>query len=396
MSKAEPIKIGYSMSLTGPLGANGQTALLAHRIWEEDVNRKGGLLGRPIQLVCVDDKTDASLVPGIYEKLLDVDHVDLIIGGYGNNSLTPAMPLVIEHGRFFVGLMGLGVNTRFDYPGYFVMIPTGPDPSSALTEGFFDVAAKQEPKPETVAIVAADADFSRNPILGARANAEKHGLRVISESKYPLATKDFAPLLRDLRETSPDILFLCSYLSDSIGLVRAINEVGLEPKLVGGAMIGPQSSVVQNALGPLLNGVVNYEYWLPVPKMLVPGVIELIERYQARAAAQCADALGYYVAPLAYAQMQVVEQAISTTKSLDDAALVNYTRDAVFKTVIGEVKFARSGEWSVSRVLQVQFRDIHSNDPAEFKDPRTRVVLSPGELASGELIYPYAAAKRAQ
>ena len=396
MSKVEPIKIGYSMSLTGPLGANGQTALLAHRIWEEDVNRKGGLLGRPLQLVCVDDKTDASLVPGIYQNLLDVDHVDLITGGYGNNSLTPAMPLVIEHRRFFVGLMGLGVNTRFNYPGYFVMIPTGPDPSSALTEGFFDVAAKQEPKPETVAIVAADADFSRNPILGAHANVAKHGLRVISESKYPLATKDFAPLLRGLRATSPDILFLCSYLSDSIGLLRAINEVGLEPKLVGGAMIGPQSSVVQTTLGPLLNGIVNYEYWLPVPKMLVPGVTELIERYQARAAAQGADALGYYVAPLAYAQMQVVEQAISTTKSLDDAALVNYTRDAVFKTVIGDVKFSRSGEWSVPRVLQVQFRDIHSNDPAEFKDPRTRVVLSPGELASGELIYPYAAAKRAQ
>jgi branched-chain amino acid transport system substrate-binding protein len=394
MSTKSPIQIGYSLSLTGPLGANGQTALLAQKIWEEDVNRRGGLLGRPVQLVCVDDKTDASLVPGIYEKLLDVDHVDLVIGGYGNNSLTPAMPLVIERGRFFVGLMGLGVNTRFNYPGYFVMIPTGPDPSTALTEGFFDVAAQQKPRPQTVAIVAADADFSRNPILGARANAPKHGLRVISESKYPLSTKDFAPILRDLRSTSPDILFLCSYLSDSIGLVRAINEVGLEPRLVGGAMIGPQSSAVQTALGPLLNGLVNYEYWLPVPKMMVPGVAELIERYQTRAAAQGADALGYYVAPLAYAQMQVVEQAISMTKSLDDAALMNYTRDAVFKTVIGEVRFARGGEWSAPRVLQVQFRDIRSNDLAEFKNARTRVVLSPGDLASGELIYPYADAKR--
>jgi branched-chain amino acid transport system substrate-binding protein len=396
MSTTSPIKIGYSLSLTGPLGANGQTALLAQRIWEDDVSRKGGLLGRPIQLVCVDDKTDASLVPGIYEKLLDVDHVDLVIGGYGNNSLTPAMPLVIERQRFFVGLMGLGVNTRFNYPGYFVMIPTGSDPSSALTEGFFEVAAKQRPRPETVAIVAADADFSRSPILGARANAAKHGLRVISESKYPLATKDFAPLLRDLRSTSPDILFLCSYLSDSIGLVRAINEVGLEPRLVGGAMIGPQSSAVQTALGPLLNGLVNYEYWLPVPKMMVPGVAELIERYQARAAAQGADALGYYVAPLAYAQMQVIEQAISITKSLDDATLMTYTRDAVFKTVMGEVKFAQGGEWSAPRVLQVQFRDIRGNDLAEFKDPRTRVVLSPGDLASGELIHPYADAKRVQ
>src|ERR1700690_2433198 len=125
MSTTSPIKIGYSMSLTGPLGANGQTALLAHRIWEEDANRRGGLLGRPVELICFDDKTDASLVPGIYEKLLDVDKVDLVIGGYGNNSLTPAMPLIMERKRYFVGLMGLGVNARFHYPSYFVMLPTG-------------------------------------------------------------------------------------------------------------------------------------------------------------------------------------------------------------------------------------------------------------------------------
>jgi branched-chain amino acid transport system substrate-binding protein len=392
----EPIKIGYSMSLSGPLGANGQTALLAHRIWEEDVNRKGGLLGRPVRLICVDDKTDAACVPGIYEKLLDVDKVDLVVGGYGNNSVTPAMPLVIERKRYFVGLMSLGVNARFDYPGYFAMIPTGPDPNSALTAGFFEVAARQKPKPQTVAIVAADADFSRNPIAGAHVNTEKNGLRIISETKYPLSTKDFAPLLRGLRVTNPDILFLSSYLSDSVGLVRGLHESGLEPKLVGGAMIGPQSSSVQTALGPLLNGLVNYEYWLPVPKMTVPGVGELIERYQARAASQGADALGYYVAPTAYAQMQVVEQAISATQSLDDAALVTYTRDSVFKTVMGDVKFAAGGEWSAARVLQVQFRDIRTNDVAEFTGAQSRVVLSPAAFASGELVYPYANARTAR
>jgi len=388
------IKIGYSMSLSGPLGANGQTALLAHQLWEEDVNRRGGLLGRPVQLVCVDDKTDPKSVPGIYQRLLDVDEVDLIAGGYGNNSLMPAMPLVIERKRYFVGLMGLSVNTQFKYPGYFAMIPTGPDPSAALTEGFFDVAAKESARPETVAIVAADADFTRNTIHGATVNAAKHGFRIISETKYPLSTKDFAPLLRGLRSASPDILFLTSYLSDSIGLVRGLHDSGLEPKLVGGAMIGPQSSSVQTALGPLLNGLVNYEYWLPVPKMKVPGVSEFIERYQARAASQGADALGYYVAPTAYAQMQVIEQAMSATQSLDDATLVSYTRDAVFKTVMGDVKFAASGEWSTSRLLTVQFRDIRSNEVAEFKGARARVVVAPGTLASGELVYPYANAKR--
>ena len=398
MSAAGPIRIGYSLSLTGPLGANGQTAYLAQRIWEEDVNERGGLLGRPVQLVCIDDKSDASLVPAIYDELLDVEKVDLVLGGYGNNSVTPAMPRVIERKRYFVGLMSLGANLRFDYPGYFAMIPTGPDPNTALTAGFFEVAARQKPKPQTVGILAADADFSRNPIAGARANAEKSGLRIVSETKYPLSTKDFAPLLREVGKTSPDILFLCSYLNDSIGLIRGIGEVGLQPKVVGGAMIGPQSSAVQTALGPLLNGLVNYEYWLPVPKMIVPGVEDVIRRYLGKAAAgsQGADALGYYVAPLAYAQMQVVEQAVSATKSLDDGALIEYTRTASFSTAAGNVKFGKGGEWSAARVLQVQFRDIRSNDIAEFKDARTRVVVAPDAVASGELLYPYAEAKKAR
>ena len=396
MSAAGPIKIGYSLSLSGPLGANGQTAFLAQRIWEEDVNRRGGLLGRPVQLVCVDDKSDASLVAAIYEKLLDVEKVDLVLGGYGNNSLTPAMPLIIERKRYFVGLMGLAVNARFDYPGYFAMIPTGPEPNTALTEGFFDVAARQKPKPQTVAILAADADFSRNPIAGAQVNAEKNGLRIVSTTKYSLATKDFAPLLREVGKTAPDILFLCSYLNDSIGLIRGLSEVGWEPKVVGGAMIGPQSSAVQTALGPLLNGLVNYEYWLPVPKMMVPGVDDVIKRYQARASSEGADALGYYVAPLAYAQMQVVEQAVAATGTTDDRALIEYTRTTSFATAAGDVKFADGGEWSTPRVLQVQFRNIRSNDIAEFKDARTRAVIAPDALASGELLYPYAEAKKSR
>jgi len=109
-----------------------------------------------------------------------------------------------------------------------------------------------------------------------------------------------------------------------------------------------------------------------------------------------ADALGYYVAPLAYAQMQVVEQAVSATRTLDDRALIEYTRTATFTTATGAVKFGKGGEWSTPRVLQVQFRNIRSNDIAEFKDARTRAVLSPDALASGELLYPYAEAKKSR
>jgi branched-chain amino acid transport system substrate-binding protein len=390
----QPIRIGYCLSLTGPLASNGKTARLAHQIWENNVNRKGGLLDRRVELICMDDETNPKLVPGIYKHLLDEEKVELVIGGYGDNSVSPAMPLIIERNRYLVALMALAVNASFNYANYFVMIPTGPQPAEALTEGFFSVAAGQSPKPETMAILAADAPFSKSPVLGAKARADKHGFRLVSENRYPLSTTDFAVLISGLKSISPDILFICSYLNDSAGLLRAIDEVGLEPKMVGGAMIGPQNGSIKAQLGPLLNGLVNYEYWLPVPKMMFPGVADMIANYQSLAQDAGADPLGYYVAPQAYAQMQIVEQAIAGTGSLDDARLAQFTRESSFKTVVGDFKFGNGGGWSEARVLQVQYQNIKNANLSEFKDARTQAVVWPSSLASGALIYPYAKAKR--
>jgi branched-chain amino acid transport system substrate-binding protein len=389
------IKIGYSLSLTGPLAANGQTARLAHQIWQEDVNAKGGLLGKPVELVCVDDHTDAKSVADIYRRLLNEQRVDLLLGGYGNNSISPAMPVVMEHRKFFVGLMGLGVNNSLAYDRFFAMIPTGPDPNTALTEGFFDVASRQTPKPRTVAILAAEADFTKNPIIGARANAARRGLDVVSETKYPLATQDFAPLIRDVGRARPDILFLCSYLNDSVGLIRALAESDIDPLVAGGAMIGPQSTAVQTQLGAAVNGVINYEYWLPTPAMNFPGVSQLIATYQSRAPETPADALGYYVAPFAYAQLQVVEQAIRATGGVDDAQLADYAQTATFSTVVGAVKFGRLGEWATPRVLTVQFRNVGSKNLSEFSRPSARIIAAPGEYSSGEVVVPFRAAAKA-
>ena len=385
-----PIRIGYCLSLTGPLASNSRSARLAHDIWREDVNSRGGLLGRPVVLVCYDDRGDASLVPSIYKRLIDEDEVDLVIGGYGTNSLLPAMPLIMERQRFFVGLMGLGVNNALAYPNYFAMIPTGPDPNAALTEGFFALAAEQRPRPGTVALVSADAEFSRNPILGAKANAETYGFRIVHAATYPLTTENFTPVIDAVAKSDCDLLFLCSYLDDSIGLVRAIHAHPFRPKMVGGGMIGPQNTSVKTTLGPLLNGFVNYEYWAPVPKMMFPGVEEFLSTYRGRAAAAGVDLLGHYMAPLAYAQMQVVAKAVEATGGLDDAVLSAFTRETTFNTVMGEVKFGKNGEWTHPRVLQVQFQSIEGHEADQFKDGSRQVVVAPSAMASGQLIFPYA------
>lgn len=390
----QPITIGYCLSLTGGLASNGRTARVAHQMWEEDVNRRGGLLGRPVQMVCIDDETNPKLVPDIYKRLLDDEKVDLVIGGYGDNSVSPAMPLIMQRKRYLVALMALAVNATLGYENYFVMIPTGPHPTDALTEGFFKLAAMQSPKPVSMAILAADAPFAAGPVAGAKHHASVFGFRVVSDTRYPLATVDFEPFIRPLKPVSPDILFLCSYLKDSVGLLRAIDAVDLEPGMVGGSMIGPQNGSVKIELGPVLNGVVNYEYWLPAPTMMYPGVAQLIASYQSRAAAAGSDPLGYYVVPQAYAQLQVVEQAVVGIGSLDDAKLADFTRQHAFKTVVGDVKFGPGGGWAEPRVLQVQYQNIRSHDVSDFTDGRTQPVVWPPDLASGALIYPFAKAKQ--
>jgi branched-chain amino acid transport system substrate-binding protein len=388
-----PIKIGYSMALTGGLAPNGKSALLAQKIWEEDVNAKGGLLGRPVKLVYYDDKSAPAEVPTIYTKLLDVDKVDLLLGAYATAQLAPAMPIAIARKKLFIGLLGLAVNSEFNYPNYFAMIPSGPVPKPAFTKDFLALAMAQNPKPQTVAIVAADQEFSNNASDGARDTAKTLGLKIVYDKTYPPSTTDFSPIVRAIQATNPEIVVVCSYPPDSVGIVRAVNEIGFKPKMIGGAMVGLQATAIKTQLGPLLNGWTNYDFWLPVPKMHFAGVDDLLKTYQSRAQAEGVDSLGYYMAPWAYAQLQVLQQAIEATKSLDDAKLAEHIRSSTFKTVVGDVKFGAKGEWAQSRVLQVQFQNIKSNGVDQFKDVATQAVVAPAAYESGKLIYPYEKAK---
>ena len=389
----QPITIGFGMALTGPLAANGKQALLGAKIWEETINKKGGLLGRPVKLVYYDDQSNPSTVPGIYTKLLDVDKVDLVTGPYATAMIAPAMPVVMQKGKVFIGLFGLAVNSEFNYPKYFAMIPSGPETKPSFTKGFFEVAAQQNPKPQTVALVAADQEFSRNACEGARENAKAVGMRVVYDKTYPPTTTDFSPIVRAIQATNPDIVSVCSYPLDSVGMVKAVNEIGFKPKMIGGAMVGLQATVFKTQLGPLLNGWVNYETWVPSEKMLTPEVKEFLAAYQSRAAAEGVDPLGYYLGTWGYAYMELLGNAIAGAKSINDEQVANYLRSNPVKTIMGDIKFGKGGEWAESRMLQVQYHNIKGNGVDQFKGMDTQTVLTPADLKTGNIIYPYEKAK---
>jgi branched-chain amino acid transport system substrate-binding protein len=392
----QPIKIGFGMSLTGGLAPNGKSALLGMKIWEEEVNAKGGLLGRKVQLVVYDDQSNGATVPALYAKLLDIDKVDLIMGGYATGMLAPAIGVAKERGKLFPGLFGTGVNSELNYDKYFSMIPTGPEPKPAFTKPFFDVAMQQNPKPQTVSLAAADAEFGRNVCEGARENAKAAGLKIVYDSTYPPPPKttDFAPIVRAIQAKNPDIAVFCSYPIDSAQIVRTIGEVGFKAKIVGGAMVGLQATVFKQQLGPLLNGITNYETWVPAKTMMYPGVEDFLKKYQARAPAEKVDPLGYYLGTWGYAYVQLMEQAISGAKTLDEEKLADYFRKNTFKTIMGDVRFGKQGEWAESRFLVVQYHGIKDNSLDQFRGMNSQTIVGPAQFATGKLTYPYQGAKK--
>jgi branched-chain amino acid transport system substrate-binding protein len=390
----EPIKIGFGMSLTGGLAPNGKSSLVAMKVWEDDINAKGGLLGRPVKLVYYDDQTNPSTVPGIYTKLMEVDKVDLVVSGYATNMIAPAMPVVMQKGKLFLTLFGTAVNEEFKYPKFFSMIPTGPTPKPAFTRPFFNVAMQQNPKPETVAIAAVDAEYGHNVCAGARENAKAAKLKIVYDRTYPPATTDYTPIVRAIAAAKPDLVVVCSYPPDTVGIIRAVNETGFKPKMLGGAMVGLQATVFKTQLGPLLNGIVNYDTWVPAKTMQFPGSMDLIKKYQDRAAAEGVDPLGYYMPVWAYAYLQVLEQAVQATKTLDDTKLADYIRGNKFKTVVGDVAFGPNGEWVEERMLAMQFQNIKGNDIGQFRDMSTYIVLDPPAYKSGDVIYPFEKARQ--
>lgn len=388
---ADPIKVGFSMALSGGLAANGKAALLAIQMWADDVNAKGGLLGRKVQLVHYDDQSNPSTIPGIYTKLIDIDKVDLVVSPYGTNLIAPAMPVVMQKGRTMMSLFGVGVNGQFDYDRYFQIMPLGVKSADAIPAGFFETAKSLNPKPATIAIAGADAEFGKITADAARAMAKRMGLKIVYDRSYPPSTVDFTPITRAIQSTNPDLVFIASYPTDSVGLIRSANEIGLKTMLFGGGAVGPQFAAIKTQLGPFLNNVVGYELYVPSKTLNFPGINDFIKRYQDKAAGQGVDPLGFYVPPYIYAAMEVLGQAVEKTKSLDQKALAKTLHDNTFTTVVGDIRFAANGEWEKPRVLMVQYRGIDGNGLEQFRSSERYTVLYPPEFKSGEVSVPYRA-----
>jgi branched-chain amino acid transport system substrate-binding protein len=392
LAQQAPIKIGMSMAQTGGLAAGGKASLLGIEIWRDDVNARGGLLGRKVELVVYDDKSSASETPAIYAKLLDVDKVDFLFAPYATVPTAPIMPLVKQRGLLLIGNFSFQVNSKVGHDMWFNNAPWGPADSWATA--FLDLAEKAGGK--TIALLAADQEFAQNLALTARDVAKKRNMPIVFDQAYPPNTVEFSGIVRALKSAKPDIVYVASYPPDSAGILRAVNEIGMgdNVRIFGGAMVGLQFASVMDNMGSLLNGVVNYNSWLPEPSMYFDGTKTFFETYAKRAVEAKVDPLGYYLAPFGYASGQLLEQAVKATGSLDQKAIAKYLHDNEVKTIVGPIAFSADGERKETAVLQAQFRGIADKNVEQFRSPGKQVILFPDKRKSGDLISPFEAARK--
>jgi branched-chain amino acid transport system substrate-binding protein len=391
---AEPIRIGLSVALTGALSGGGKQVLAGLDIWRNDVNGKGGLLGRPVELVYYDSQSNPNNEPVIYSKLIDVDKVDLIVGPYASNQVSAAVPAIMQRNKMTIAVLANAANAEYRYPKYFSMNPTGPRPKLSFSNGFLELALAGEPRPKTIAITGADAEFSRNAIDGLHDNLKGTGLRVVYDKSYPINTTDFNPIIRAIQAAAPDIVYVASYPIDSVGIVRAVSEVGLKTNVFGGAMIGLLYTNFKMQLGPLMNGIINQETFAPSSHNRNPALDEMLSKYRAIAQRQGIDALGYGYAPFGYATGQIVADAVAATNSLDQDVLAAHIHKTRFQTLIGEIAFGPEGEWVEQRVFFTQYQNITGNGLDQFIDRAHEVILWPAAHKTGNIIYPFTSARK--
>src|SRR4051812_20847978 len=387
-----PIKIGMSMPQTGGLAGGGRASLLGIEIWRDEVNAKGGLLGRKVELVVYDDKSSASETPALYAKLLDVDKVDLLFAPYATVPTAPLLPLVKQRGLLLMGNFSFQINSKIKHDMWFNNAPWGPADSWAAA--FLELGQKAGGK--TIALLTADQEFAQNLAVTARDVAKRMNMPIVFDQAYPPNTVEFSSIMRALKAAKPDIVYVASYPPDSAGILRAVNEIGIgdNVKIFGGGMVGLQFGAVMENMGSLLNGVVNYNTWLPEPSMSNEGTKTFFEKYTKRAIEAKVDPLGYYLAPFGYASGEMIEQAIKAVGSLDQKALAKYLREHEHKTIVGPISFSADGERKETATLQAQFRGVVDKNINQFRKPGTQVILFPAKLKSGELVSPFEAARK--
>ena len=349
----QPIRIGSTLALTGPLAATAQIHRIVGDIYVEQLNKRGGLLGRPVEWVVKDDQSKPDLARTLYEQLVTADKVDLLMGPYATGAILSAMGVAQRYNKVLVHHT-LGIPSLAKYDMQFPAWSLGADPATTVPNTIFDALAAGPKPPKTVAVVTNKFPSIQFMTAGAREVMKKRGLTEVLFLEWDFGNRDFGPIANRVKDAKPDFVWVGAIGLDGNLLLDAMKKIDYEP---------PQHFYMYPAPGPLVtlpeakNALSVTIFEDQQPFVSNPGGAEFTRLYKERATkAGLADPSVETQAAASYTAWQILEAGVVATKSLDDKAIAIWLKANKVDTLQGKLRFDGLGNFGddLMRVKQVQ------------------------------------------
>lgn len=370
----KPIRIGGTLALTGPLAPTAAIHRVAGELYVEDLNRRGGLLGRPVEWVLLDDQTRPDLARSLYERLITSDNVDLLVGPYGTSAVLAAMGVAQRHNKMLTqGTMGLPHLAKYKW--IFPTSPIGPYPNREMPPVLLDMVGKAGKPPQSVAILTSKFPSAQYIMGGLREEVKKRGLKEALYLEYEFGTRDFSPIAARAREANADLVAIGSLGLDSNQLLEAMAKLDYRPPLHFHLFPAPGPL----AFSPYGENALSYTFMEEhAPFMQKPEEQTFLKEYQERAKAANIRYTAFDFQPASMvAQFQLIEQAAKATESIEDAKLAGWLLENEVDTMIGPLNFKGEFNHGASRQLirQVQDKRWYVVAPDDFAAPGVKPIL---------------------
>ena len=349
----QPLRIGSTLALTGPLSATALTHKLVGEIYVEQLNKRGGLLGRRVEWIVKDDQSKPDLARTLYEQLVTADKVDLLMGPYATGAILSAMGVAQRYNKVLVHHT-LGVPSLAKYELAFPAWSLGSEPQNTVTASVFDALAAGPKPPKTVAVVTSKFPSIQFMSAGAREVLKKRGLNEVLFLEWDFGNRDFGPIANRVKDAKPDFVWVGAIGLDGNLLLDAMKKIDYEP---------PQHFYMYPAPGPLValpeakNALSVTIFEDQQPFLSNPGGAEFTRLYkEAATKAGLADTSVETQAAASWTAWQILEAGVVATKSLDDAKIGAWLKANRVDTIQGKLRFNGVGNFGddLMRIKQVQ------------------------------------------
>ena len=388
-TSSDPITIGASAALTGSYSVEGQALAKGYRMWVNMINDSGGiltdsdepgLLGRDVEITILDDQSTPSRAVNLYQRLINQEGVDLLMGPYSSAVTNAVIPIIEQSQIPAVSAMGSDTSVYTERDVSYVVQAIAPSPT--YVQGAIDLAV--ENGAETLAAVYEDTAFPTSVVEGHVPYAEEQGLEVVYTDAYPADINDYTPIMREVQSADPDIVIGGGYTPDAIGLTQAARSIGFSTGMFSW-VVGGMAPSFYESVGEGVRAVTGDHWW--TPNLNVPhneGMVEAINQYHGDEYESLAEGVDYHF-PGAAASAMVLEQAVRNVGELDHAAIAEELHSLEMGVPWGNGKYAVNdqGVQTAHRPALGQWQQ------AEEGDGLVREAVYPSDTATADAVYPH-------